>query len=31
MKALCAKAHNGSAAGLIEALDKAYLDKFPNP
>jgi len=31
MKALYAKAHNGSTAGLVEALDKAYLDKFPNP
>ncbi len=31
MTSLWAKAHNGNAAGLEEALDKAYRDKFPNP
>ena len=31
MTALWAKAHNGNEAGLEEALDKAYRDKFPNP
>lgn len=31
MKSLFAKANNGDASGLVKALDKAYLDKFPNP
>lgn len=31
MKALYAKANGGSDAGLEAALDKAYLEKFPNP
>jgi tetratricopeptide (TPR) repeat protein len=31
LKSLWAKAHGGSEAGLEEALDKAYLEKFPNP
>jgi tetratricopeptide (TPR) repeat protein len=31
MKALWAKKNNGNEAGLDEALDKAYRDKFPNP
>jgi tetratricopeptide (TPR) repeat protein len=31
MKALYAKVNKGSGAGLEEALDKAYRDKFPNP
>ncbi len=31
LKSLWAKAHNGSEAGLDEALDKAYREKFPNP
>jgi len=31
MRALYRNAHNGSEAGLDEALDKAYREKFPNP
>ena len=31
MKSLYAKANGGDASGLVKALDKAYLDKFPNP
>ena len=31
MKTLYAKANNGDASGLVKAIDKMYLDKFPNP